>query len=148
MLANETGIVEWRRGEYLLSTDRQRLDMDRVHHFLANESYWAKNIARGNIARSIEGSIAVGLYHGDLQIGFARVVTDCTRFAYLMDVFVDRQHRGQGLGVWLAAMIRQHPDLTTVARWLLTTVDAHQVYERAGWKPVQRPDYLMEVCKG
>ena len=148
MLPNETRTVEWRRGDYTLSTDRDRLDMDRVHRFLAEESYWAQGMPRELIARSIEGAIALGIYGNDRQVGFARVVTDCARFAYLQDVFIDRDHRGHGLGTWLAEVVRTHPDLAEVGRWLLTTADAHQVYERAGWKPVRRPEQLMEVSRG
>lgn len=145
MLPNETDIVEWHRGDYTLSTDRARIDMDRTHHFLAEQSYWAKGMPRELIARSIRGAITLGVYHVDEQVGFARVITDCTRIAYLVDVFIDPAHRGHGLGTWLAEAIRTHPDLKQVTRWLLATLDAHEVYARAGWKPVKNPDWLMEV---
>jgi GNAT superfamily N-acetyltransferase len=148
MLPNETRTVEWYRGGYTLSTDRDRVDMDRVYRFLAEESYWAQGMSRELIIRSIKGAITLGIYTKDRQVGFARVVTDCARFAYLLDVFIDRDHRGRGLGTWLAEMVQTHPDLVGVGRWLLTTADAHQVYERAGWKPVRRPEQLMEVSRG
>ncbi|XIA67521.1 GNAT family N-acetyltransferase [Bradyrhizobium sp. TZ2] len=81
------------------------------------------------------------------QVGFARIVTDCARLAYLMDVFIDRNYRGRGIGAWLAAAVRVHPDLTTVSRWLLATKDAHGVYERAGWSAVRHPDWMVEVLQ-
>ena len=142
---NERGVVEWHRDPYTLSTDRNRIDTDRVFRFLAEESYWARDVTKDFVARSIAGSLALGIYCGGAQVGFARVVTDYTRLAYLMDVFIDKAHRGRGLGTWLAQTIRTHPDLTTVTRWLLTTVDAHGVYERAGFLPVAHPEWLLEV---
>lgn len=144
-LPNEAQIVEWRRDGFVLSTDRARIDVDRVQRFLAEESYWAQGISRELISRSIEGAISVGIYRETEQVGFARIVTDCARLAYLMDVFIDRNYRGQGLGAWLATAVRTHPDLVTVSRWLLATKDAHAVYERAGWSAVRHPDWMMEV---
>lgn len=147
MLPNETRIVQWRRGPYLMSTDRRLLDMDRVHHFLAEQAYWARGLSRASIDRSVEGSIAIGVYADGKQVGFARVVTDCVRLAYLMDVFIDKEHRGHGLGTWIAEAIRTHADLANVSRWLLSTRDAHAVYQRAGWTPVAQPEWMMEVVR-
>jgi GNAT superfamily N-acetyltransferase len=141
----ETRTMEWRRDEYVLSTDRARLDLDRIHRFLAEESYWARGVTRDVVARSIDGALSLGIYREGGQVGFARVVTDCTRVAYLMDVFIDEEHRGRGLGTWLARVIRTHPDLAGVTRWLLATKDAHEVYQRAGWTAVRHPEWLMEV---
>uniref|UniRef100_UPI0039EDF4D7 GNAT family N-acetyltransferase n=1 Tax=Bordetella sputigena TaxID=1416810 RepID=UPI0039EDF4D7 len=130
-----------------MSTDRRLLDMDRVHHFLAEQAYWARGLPRASIERSVEGSIAIGVYADGEQVGFARVVTDCVRLAYLMDVFIDDEHRGHGLGTWIAEAIRSHPDLADVSRWLLSTRDAHAVYQRAGWAPVAQPEWMMEVVR-
>lgn len=147
MLPNETRPIEWHRDPYTLSTDRDRLDFDCVHRFLSEESYWARDVPRDFVARSIEGAIPLGIYRAGEQVGFARIITDCTRLAYLMDVFIDRGHRGQGLGTWLAQSIQSHPDLVGVTRWLLSTVDAHAVYERAGWAPIAHPEWLMEITR-
>ena len=146
-LPNETSSFEWWHGDYFLSTDRDRLDLEVVHRFLAEESYWARGISPRLIRRAIDGSITVGVYHGASQVGFARIVTDCARIAYLMDVFIDAAHRGKGLGASLATVIRDHPDLADVSRWLLATRDAHSVYERAGWHQVRQPEWLMEVTR-
>lgn len=145
MLPLETGPVEWHRGPYTLSTDRERLDVDRVHRFLAEESYWASGVAKDFVARSLQGAMVLGIYKDGVQVGFGRLVTDFTRLAYLLDVFIDRDHRGQGLGTWLAQAIQTHPDLASVTRWLLTTADAHAVYARAGWAPIAHPEWIMEV---
>lgn len=147
-LPNETRVVEWSRDDgFVLSTDRARLDIDRVQRFLGEESYWAQGISRKLVLRSIEGAISVGLYNGQQQVGFARILTDGARLAYLMDVFIDTNYRGRGLGTWLATAVRTHPDLMTVSRWLLSTKDAHAVYARAGWSAVRHPDWLMEVLQ-
>lgn len=118
-----------------------------VHRFLSEGSYWARGVTKEFVARSIAGSLTVGIYFDERQVGFARVVIDCTRLAYLMDVFIDEEHRGRGLGTWFAEAIRTHPDLTGVTRWLLATADAHAVYERAGFAPVANPGWLMEVTR-
>ncbi len=91
---------EWRRGAYLVSTDRARLDLEMVHGFL-KASYWAAGISAELVRRSVENSLAFGLFKDDEQVGFARVVTDYATFAYLADVFVLERHRGRGLGEWM-----------------------------------------------
>lgn len=138
-------VVEWRREGFELSTDRARLDIDKVHHFLSVQSYWAQGQSRDTLLRSIAHSLALGLYCQGRQIGFARIVTDYSRVAYLMDIFIDDAYRGKGLGTWLAEVVRTHPDLTGVAKWLLTTRDAQPVYQRAGWNALKSPEMMMEI---
>lgn len=144
-LPAELQVCTWSKGEYTLSTDRALLDVDHVHRFLSRHSYWATDISQAEVIRAIENSVCLGVYRDGEMVGFARVVTDMTRFAYLMDVFIDPAHRGHGLGTWLSEMVRTHPDLKSVRRWLLATKDAHRVYARAGWKPVAEPEWLMEA---
>jgi N-acetylglutamate synthase-like GNAT family acetyltransferase len=134
---------EWRRGEYTISTDPARIDLDAVHAFLT-ASYWAKGIPRDVMAKSIAHSLAFGLYEGDRQIGFARVVTDRATFAYLADVYVLEDHRGRGLGAWLIETVHAHPELQGLRRWVLLTRDAHALYRRAGWTAVAKPERYME----
>ncbi|WP_334173818.1 GNAT family N-acetyltransferase [Pseudoxanthobacter sp.] len=138
--------AEWHRDGYCLSTDRARIDVDTAHRFLSGESYWAQNRSRAALERAIAGSLPVGLYAPDgTMAGFARVVTDYSVFAYLLDVFVLPAHRGHGLASWLAAAIRTHPDLLSVRTWMLATRDAHAVYEKAGYRAAPHPDYFMRV---
>lgn len=144
---NHNKIVQWSRDGYELSTDRQRLDIDKIYHFLSVQSEWAKGLSREVIERSIAHSIALGLYYQDQQIGFARIVTDFTRLAYVMDIFIDEAYRGRGLGTWLSAAVRSHPDLLGVTKWMLTTRDAQPVYRRAGWNLVQHPENVMEITR-
>jgi N-acetylglutamate synthase-like GNAT family acetyltransferase len=119
---------------YEISTDRARLDLDVIHGFLRT-AYWSPGVARELLERSIEHSLPFGLYAPDgAQAGFARVVTDFAVFAYLGDVFVLPEHRGQGLSVWLVQTILAHPDLQTLRRFHLATSDAHSLYARFGFR--------------
>jgi GNAT superfamily N-acetyltransferase len=114
-----------------------------VHRFLSEEAYWSPGVSRERVERSIENSIVFGLYHGAEQIGFARVVTDRAAFAYLADVFVISEHRGRGLGKWLVETVLSHPDLQGLRKFILGTADAHSLYERFGFRPVD-PSRMME----
>ena len=129
--------MEWRQGRYVISTERERLDVGVIHGFLSEDSYWAPGVDREIVARSIENSVCFGLYDGDWrQVGFARVVTDRAAFAYLADVFVLSAHRRRGLGKWLIETVLSHPDLQNLRRFFLGTADAHSLYERYGFRPV------------
>lgn len=134
---------EWKRGDYEISTDPERLDIDVIHRFLA-ESYWASGIPVSIVKRSIENSLPFGLYKENCQIGFARVITDFATFAYLADVFVLDEFRGQGLGKWLIGVMVSHPDLTGLRFWLLATRDAHGLYRKSGFSELGQPRRWME----
>jgi len=141
--------MESRRGEFLISTDRARLDLDVIHGFLTN-CYWAKGIPRDVVARAIEHSLCFGIYHEmgtvpSLQVGFARVITDFATIAYLGDVFVVDAYRGRGLGKWMMECITQHPQLQGLRRWILLTRDAHGLYSNFGFTPLKAPDRYMEL---
>lgn len=135
---------EWQRGEYSISTDRARLDLEVVHDYLSQESYWAKGRSMETIRRSIENSVAFGLYKGARQVGFARVITDYATFAWLADVFILDGARGQGLGKWLMEVVLAHPELQGFRRWVLATKDAHELYRRYGFVELKRPERWME----
>jgi GNAT superfamily N-acetyltransferase len=133
---------EWTRGEYTISTDRQRLDLDVIHGLLSR-SCWSEGRPRETVAMSIAHSLPFGLYHLDGQIGFARVVTDFVVIAFLADVFVLDAYRGQGLGLWLVEVVTDLPELRSVRRWLLGTRDAHELYRKFGFRE-PTPGVLME----
>ncbi len=139
-------VREYRRGAFLISTDRDRLDLDVVHGFLTN-SYWARGIPRKTVENSIQHSLCFGIYEegGGAQVGFARVISDFATFAYIGDVFVLDTHRGLGLGKWLMECITQHPALQNLRRWMLATRDAHGLYAQFGFMPVQSPEIFMEI---
>jgi len=137
--------VEQRRGEFVISSDPTRLDLDVIHGFLAN-CYWAKGIPRDTVARSIEHSLCFGVYDSTgQQVGFARVVSDFATVAYLGDVFILESHRGRGLSKWMMECITAHPSLQGLRRWILLTRDAHALYAKFGFTPVAKPDRYMEL---
>ncbi len=124
---------EAKKDGYLISTDISLLNIDAVFCYLSQESYWAKNIPREVVKKSIDNSMCFGMYYQQEQIGFARLVTDKATFAYLADVFVIEQHRGKSLSKWLVEVIQLHPELQGLRRWMLGTRDAHGLYEQFGW---------------
>jgi GNAT superfamily N-acetyltransferase len=127
--------MQRRRDGYLISTDPARLDREVIWGFLRT-TYWSPDIARDVVERGIENSLVFGLFApAGEQAGFARVVTDRARFAWLADVFVLDAHRGKGLGVWLVETVVGHPELAGL-RFVLATADAHGLYERFGFGPV------------
>ncbi|HEX5973854.1 MAG TPA: GNAT family N-acetyltransferase [Rubrobacteraceae bacterium] len=133
----------WRRDGYLISTEASMLDLEVVHGYLSR-SYWAAGVPEDVVRRSIENSLCFGVYRGEEQAGFARVVTDRATFAYLADVFVLQEHRGQGIGKWLVEVILSHPDLQGLRRWMLATRDAHDLYRRYTFTELARPGIFME----
>jgi GNAT superfamily N-acetyltransferase len=133
----------WQRDGYLISTDASMLDLEVVHGYLSR-SYWAAGVPEDVVRRSIENSLCFGVYRGEEQAGFARVVTDRTTFAYLADVFVLEEHRGQGIGKWLVEVILSHPDLQGLRRCMLATRDAHDLYRRYAFTELARPRIFME----
>lgn len=139
MMANE-----WARGDYTISTDRARFDLSVIHDYLSNHSYWAKGRSLETIRRSIEHSLAFGVYKGREQVGFARVVTDYATFAWIADVFILDSFRGRGLGTWLMEVVITHPQLQGFRRWTLSTKDAHALYRKFGFTELMRPERWME----
>lgn len=133
----------WRRDGYLISTDASMLDLEVVHAYLSR-SYWAAGVPEDVVRRSIENSLCFGVYRGEEQAGFARVVTDRATFAYLADVFVLEEHRGRGIGKWLVEVILSHPDLQGLRRWMLATRDAHDLYRGYAFTELARPGIFME----
>jgi len=133
-----------RRGDYTITTDRERLDVPAIHAYLAR-SYWSMGIPIALVQRAVDHSLCFGVFHLDEQVGFARVVTDRATFAYLADVYVLEAHRGQGLSKWLVETVRAHPDLQGLRRFLLSTRDAHGLYRQFGFKELTYPARLMEV---
>ncbi|MDO9510402.1 MAG: GNAT family N-acetyltransferase [Bacteroidales bacterium] len=132
--------------EFTLSTDKSKIDIEVIHDFLTNRSYWAKNRSIETVKRSVENSLCFGMYDSEEKmIGFARIVTDYSVFAYIMDVFILEDYRKMGLGKKLMDYIMQHPDLQGLQRIMLTTNDAHGLYAQYGFKKTLIADKLMEI---
>ncbi|MCP3944806.1 MAG: GNAT family N-acetyltransferase [Desulfobacteraceae bacterium] len=129
-----------------ISTDKNQLDIDYIHNFLAN-SYWAKDIPKKTVEKSIENSFCFGIYKAEKQVGFARVVTDFISFGYLADVFVDESQRGAGLGKQLVQSIVAHDKLKDLKRWHLLTDDAQSLYKKFGFVNPEKPLNHMEKRK-
>ncbi|MDN5216244.1 GNAT family N-acetyltransferase [Fulvivirgaceae bacterium BMA12] len=136
-------IVEYTKGEYTLSTDPNKLDLDVIHGYLTR-SYWSEGIPMDKVAKGIENALCFGIYHKKEQVGFARVITDHARFAYLADVFVLEPHRGKGLSKWLMEKIMEHPELQGLSRFMLGTKDAHGLYQKFGFSALKNPEIMME----
>jgi GNAT superfamily N-acetyltransferase len=134
-------------GEYEISTDAHRLNVEVIHNFLEKESYWSPGIPRAVVERAVKNSLCFGVYHRSAQIGFARVVTDKSTFALLADLFILSTHRGKGLSKWLMRCVVGHEDLQDLRRLLLLTSDAHGLYRQFGFKELGNPSRFMEVLR-
>lgn len=129
--------------EIIISTDKEMLDISLIHNFLSTKSYWAMGRTKEEVQSSIENSICFGLYYQKKQIGFARVVTDKTIFAYLMDVFIVEDYRGKGLSKLLMNYIFEFPELKNMNTWFLGTRDAHNLYKQFGFTATEFPERYM-----
>ncbi|MEY2559508.1 MAG: hypothetical protein QOE34_2933 [Verrucomicrobiota bacterium] len=132
------------RGTLTITTDPARLNAEEIYRFLSG-AYWARHRSRDAVERSLKNSLCFGLYDADNQVGLARVVSDFATFAYLCDVYVLDSYQGRGLGHWLVQSVMSHPDLQNLRRWLLATRDAHRLYRKSGFTPLQSPERWMEV---
>lgn len=129
---------------YTIQTDKALLDIDLIYDYLSNISYWAKGISKEEVKTAIENSLCFGIYHAQQQVGFARVVSDFARMAYLADVFVVPSHQGNGLGKLLIQHIKSYPELSRMPRWMLITQDAHGLYKQFGFTELSKPEMYME----
>jgi len=130
----------------VVTTDPSRLDFDTIHGFLT-QSYWARGIPRDVVVRAAENSLCFGAFDGGRQVGFARVITDRATFAYVCDVFVLDSERGRGVGKCLMRAMKAHPELQSLRRWMLSTRDAHGLYEQFDFRGVRYTDRLMEILE-
>lgn len=127
---------------YSISDDKNLLQIEVIHNYLKH-AYWCEGIPKEIIQRSIDGSMCFGIYHNNIQMGFARVISDKATFAYLADVFILETHRGQGLSKRLMEFILSHPDLQELRGWFLGTKDAHGLYEQFGFTVLPEPKRFM-----
>jgi GNAT superfamily N-acetyltransferase len=131
--------------DYVLDDDLARFDFERCHRWLSG-SYWSPGITRREVERGFrKSSLVAGAYRDGAQVGCLRLVSDFTRFAYLMDVFVESESRGRGLAVALVRFVTSHPELSLVYKWTLATADAHGVYRHAGFHELPAPERWMSL---
>ena len=130
---------------FCISTNKSKLDISAIHHFLSTEAYWSLGIPFETVKKSIDHSLNFGLYQNEQQIGFARIISDFSTIAYLGDVYVLPEFRGRGLSKWLMETITSFPELQGLRRWILLTGDAHGLYKQFGWKDISNPERWMEL---
>ncbi|PKL83107.1 MAG: GNAT family N-acetyltransferase [Ignavibacteriae bacterium HGW-Ignavibacteriae-3] len=136
-------IYEFKKGKYLISSDKRKLQIKTIHNFLTN-AYWSKGIMIERVRKAIEGSLCFGVYHEKEQVGFVRVVTDYANFGYIADVFIIENYRGKGLSVWLLKCILNLPELKDIKSWMLATKDAHGLYSKFGFEQLKKPQKFMQ----
>ncbi|QMU31314.1 GNAT family N-acetyltransferase [Adhaeribacter radiodurans] len=136
---------EYVQGAFTISTNPAKLQVEVIHRYLTEDSYWAQNISRALVEKSIQHSFNFGVYYHQEQVGFARVVTDYATFALLCDVFILPAYRGKGLSKWLVSVIVAHPELQGLRRFSLYTKDAHSLYATYGFQQIADPTRAMEI---
>ena len=141
--------MEWQKDAYTISTDKNRLDVGTIHHFLYTTAHWAIGRPMKVVRKSIENSLCFGVYEWDKQVGFARVVTDGAIVGWICDMFILPSHQGNGLGKWLLECMMEYPDIKGLRRILLNTRDAHDLYTKyAGFRPLLAPESWLEKFTG
>lgn len=126
-----------------ISTDKSKLQIDVIHQFLT-DTYWAKGRSIKDVKKSIDNCLCYGVYFKDKQIGFARIVSDYTVFAYIMDVFILPEYRNKGYSKQLMRTINEAPQLQSCKVWMLKTADAHNLYKQFGFSELKHPEKIME----
>ncbi len=139
---------QWVEGNFLITTDPHRVDVEVVYEFLSKQTYWARDIPRAVLEKSVRNALCFSIWStaedAAAQVGFARVISDFATTAYIGDVFVLPSFRGRGLSKWLMSCILAHPELQGLRRWILVTSDAHGLYSQFGFKPLARAQTYME----
>jgi GNAT superfamily N-acetyltransferase len=135
-------IHQFKKNGFLISTDKRKLRLKTIHDFL-KKAYWSPGIKTGRVKKAIGGSLCFGIYRGNKQIGFARVITDYASMAYLADVFIVEEFRGRGLSKWLMKCVLNVRELRGIKSWMLATRDAHGLYARFGFEPLKEPGKYM-----
>lgn len=139
----------WKKEPFYISTDKKLLQIPRIHHFLSTQAYWSLGIPLEIVKKSIAGSLSFGVFTKetpeDLQVGYARIVSDFASFAWLCDVYVEEPYRNKGLSKWLMECVMSHPDLKNLRRICLATKDAHDLYKQYGFKMTETPQNWMEI---
>jgi GNAT superfamily N-acetyltransferase len=135
--------ITWQKGDYQITTDREKMDIDCIHSYLSKEAYWASNIPHEIVERSVNHSLCFGIFTLEKQVGFCRVVTDFATFAWLSDVFILSEYRGQGLAKWMIDCVLAYPELTDLRMWLLATRDAHGLYAKYGFQEVDAGKFMV-----
>jgi len=138
-------IIEITFDDFIITTDKSKMDIVAIHDFLSKYSGWSDNISFDSVKTSIDNSLNFGLFHLDKQIGFARVISDFSTIAYLGDIYVLDNYRGQGLSKNLMESVMTHPNLQRLRRWILLTSTADWLYKKYGFTKLPKPELYMEL---
>lgn len=138
-------VIETKFDDFIITTDKAKMDRIAIHDFLSNYSGWSEAIPFEKVNTSIENSLNFGLFHHDKQIGFARVISDFSTIAYLGDIYILENYRGQGLSKKLMDCVMSHPNLQGLRRWILLTSTADWLYEKYGFTKLLKPDLYREL---
>lgn len=130
---------------YQLKTGYKNMDVAAIHQFLSRESYWAKDIPLEIVKTSVENSFCIGMFEGDKQIGFARLITDYATFGYLADVYILDEYRGKGLSKRMVGHLMELDFVKSLRKTMLVTLDAHTLYSRFGYHTAENPERIMEI---
>ncbi len=135
----------WERGDFLITSDQNRVDIDALHAMLS-QTYWAKDRSRDAVAKSVENSLSFSVFKGDEQIGFVRAITDGITYAVILDMIIREDFRGQGLGKWLVQCIDEHPEIVPL-RQVLWTIDADDFYRQGGFEEMSKLKFMARSWK-
>ena len=138
-------IIEITFDDFTITTDKSKMDIVAIHDFLSKYSGWSDNIPFDRVKTSIDNSLNFGLFRNDIQIGFARIISDFSTIAYLGDIYVLDDYRGQGLSKKLMDTVIEHPNLQGLRRWILLTSTADWLYEKYGFTKLPKPELYMEL---
>jgi N-acetylglutamate synthase-like GNAT family acetyltransferase len=138
-------IIEITFDDFTITTDKSKMDVVAIHDFLSKYSGWSNNIPLERVKTSIDNSLNFGLFHNDKQIGFARVISDLSTIAYLGDIYILDNYRGQGLSKKLMECVMSHPNLKGLRRWILLTSTADWLYKKYGFIKLPKPELYMEL---
>lgn len=138
-------ILEIKFDDFSITTDKSKMDIVAIHDFLSNYSGWSNHIPLEKVKISIENSLNFGLFHKGEQIGFARVISDFATIAYLGDIYILENYRGQGLSKKLMEAVMNHSNLQGLRRWILLTSTADWLYEKYGFNKLPKPEIYMEL---
>ena len=132
---------------YIITTDKSLMHVEQIHQWLTEKAYWSKGIPFHLVKSAFDNSFCIGVLSGTEQVGYGRLITDQTTFAYLADVYVLEEHRGNGLGKLMMQTLFDLDWVKGLRRIMLATTDAHELYRKIGFTPLQHPEKIMELSR-
>jgi len=138
-------IINYAKGNYTITTDKDKIDLDKISNLFSN-NYLNYKKTRDGIIETLNNSLCFSIFKGENQIGFARVISDYSTFALLCDVYIDEAFRGKGIGTWMMECILSHPNLQQLSKWLVNSNEAKELYEKFGFSYLKNSEGFLELC--